>query len=90
MAQEGMFWERVPEDVLEKLALEHEWRGKKRKTEKATGRQWKEFDFSARSVHLREYALRKFWEIVVDDKPFCRSGGFKHANVHSKAVFSAL
>ena len=39
-------------------------------------------------MQLREYTLREFWEISVGDRPFCRDACFKHANVHSKAVFS--
>ena len=39
-------------------------------------------------VQLREYALVEFWEIFVDDRPFCRDACSKHANVQSKAVFS--
>ena len=41
-----------------------------------------------RPLLLREYALREFGEIFVDDRPFCRDACFKHANVQSKAVFS--
>ena len=39
-------------------------------------------------MQLREYALREFWEIFVDDRPFCRDACFRHANVQSTAVFS--
>ena len=39
-------------------------------------------------MQLREHALREFWEIFVDDKPFYRDACFKHANVQPKAVFS--
>ena len=39
-------------------------------------------------MELREYALREFWEIFVDDGPFFRDTCFKHANVQPKAGFS--
>ena len=37
---------------------------------------------------MREYALREFWKIFVDDRPFCRNACFRHANVRPKADFS--
>ena len=42
----------------------------KTKLERATGRPWTEFECSQRTIQLREYALREFWEIFVDDRPF--------------------
>ena len=52
--------------------------------EKASRRPWTEFE---RTVQLREYALREFWEIFVGDRPFSCNACFKHANVQSKAIF---
>ena len=37
--------------------------------------------YGAAGNTLREYALREFWEIFVDDSPFCHDACFKHANV---------
>ena len=38
---------------------------------------------------FREYAPKGiFWEIFVDDRPFCRDACFQHANVQSEAVSS--
>ena len=94
MAQESMFWELVPEDVIEISAepnstdFVREWRGRKNKLERASRKLWTEFEYSPRMVQLREYALMEFWEIFVDDRPFCRDACSKHANVQSKAVFS--
>ena len=93
MAQDGMFCELVPEAVIGKLAELHsadfgrEWRSKKNKMEKASGTPWASFEYSPRTVQFREYALKKFWEIFVDDKLY-RNASFKHANVQPKAVFS--
>ena len=75
MAQEGMCWELVPEDVLETPAelngadCEREWRRRKHNMEKASRRPWTEFENSPRTVQ-REDTLREFWEFSVDDKPF--------------------
>ena len=89
-----MFWELVLTDVIGQPAelscanVECEWRRRKHKMEKASRRPWTEFECSPRSIQLREYALREFWGIFVDDKPFCRDACFKHANVQPKAVLS--
>ena len=56
--------------------------------EKASRRSWTEVENSLRTMQLREYTLKEFWEIFVDDRPFCRNACFRHANVQSKAVFS--
>ena len=59
MAQEGMFWELVPEDVIEILAelnsadSGREWRGRKDKMERLLGL-WAEFECSQRTIQLRE------------------------------------
>ena len=39
-------------------------------------------------MQLREYALKEFWQIFLDDRPFCRMACFQHANVQLKFVFS--
>ena len=41
-----------------------------------------------RAVQLREYTLKEFWEIFVDDRPFGADALVRHVNVQSKAVFS--
>ena len=57
LAQEDMFWEIVPEDVVEILAeltsadFGREWRGRKNKIERAKGRPWTEFEYSQRTIH---------------------------------------
>ena len=66
MAQEGTFWELVPENVIEKPAernstdIMREWKGRKNKMERAWRRPWTEIEYSPRTVQLREYALREF------------------------------
>ena len=50
---------------------------------KVLGGIWTLFEWSP-----RQYALREFFEILVDDRPICREVWFKHARVQSKAVFS--
>ena len=94
VAQESMFWEIVPVDVFEVpgeligAGYECEWRVKKDKMENARGGTWTKFDWSPRPLQLREYARREFWEIFVDERPFCRHSCCKHANVQPRAVFS--
>ena len=39
-------------------------------------------------MQLREYTLKEFWEIFVDDRPFGADAMFRHGNVQSKAVLS--
>ena len=78
MAQEGMFWEIVSENVLEALAkdmsadTEHEWRVKKKKMEMTTGATWTDLGWGQRSLQLRECASRDLGEILVDDRLFYR------------------
>ena len=94
MAQEGMFWELVPEDAIEISAepnrtdFVREWRGRKNRLERAWRKPWTEFEYSPRMVQSREDALREFWEIFVDDRPLCLDACSKHANVQSEPVFS--
>ena len=94
MGQEGMFWERVPEDVigtpaeLNSASVGRVWERRKHKMEKSSRRSWTEVENSPRTMQLREYALREFWEIFVDDRPFCRDACFRYANVQAKSVFS--
>ena len=56
--------------------------------ENASRRSWTENENNTRTMHLREYTLREFWEIFVDDGPFGADAFFGHVNVQSKAVFS--
>ena len=39
-------------------------------------------------MQLREYTLREFWEIFVDDRTFGADALFRHVNVQSKTAFS--
>ena len=94
MAQEGMFWKLVPEDVIGKPAEFTDadcgfiWRGKKDKMEVATGGTWTDREGDPRTLQLREYLLRELWAIFVDDRPLHSDSLHKHAHVQSKAVFS--
>ena len=94
MAQEGMFCKLVPEDVIGKLAeftnadCGFIWRVKKDKMEVATGGTWTERERGPRTLQLREYVLREFWAIFVDDRPLYSDACHTHANAQSKAVFS--
>ena len=61
----------------------------KHKIEKASRRSWAEGDeCSSRAMQLREYTLKEFWEIFVDDRPFGADAMFRQVSVQSKAVFS--
>ena len=44
--------------------------------------------WSWRPLQIREYALREFGEILVDDRPFYRDSCCKEADVQPKGVFS--
>ena len=56
--------------------------------EKASRRAWAEYEHSPRAMQLREYTLKEFLEIFVDDRPFGTDAMFRQVNVQSKAVFS--
>ena len=45
-------------------------------------------EHNPRTNQLREYALKEFWDIFVDDSLFGEDALLKQVNVHSKAVFS--
>ena len=85
-----MFWELAPEDVIGELTdlscanAEREWKRRKHKMEKASRWSWTEHENSTRTMHLREYTLREFWEIFVDDGPFGADAFFRHVNVQNK------
>ena len=61
MAQEVMFWETDPEDVIEMPSelnsadYKREWRGKKDNMEKATGGTWTELERSPRPLQSRSW-----------------------------------
>ena len=71
-----MFWEFALEDVICMFAdlscaeIEHEWKRRKHKMEKASRRSWTENENSPRTMQLREYTLKEFWEIFVETRPF--------------------
>ena len=56
--------------------------------EKASRRPWIQYEHSPRAIQLREYTLKEFWEIFVDDRPFGTDSTNGEVNVQSKAVFS--
>ena len=79
-----MFWELAPEDVngkptdLSCANVEREWKRRKHKTEKASRSSWTENENSPRAMQLREYTLREFWEVFVDDRQFGAYAFFRH------------
>ena len=89
-----MFWELAPEDVVGKICvlkcakIERLWKSRKSKMEKASRWSWTENEISPRAMQVREYTLKEFWDIFVDDRPFGAEQFFRHVNVQSKAVFS--
>ena len=46
------------------------WKRRKYKREKASRRPWIQYEHKPRAMQLREYTLKEFWEIFVDDRPF--------------------
>ena len=91
MAQEGMFWELVPENVIEiraeRIGTDHvrEWRSRKNKIERGREDLGQHLN-SPRKVQLREKVLSGFLETFVDDRRLCRDACFWDANVQSQAV----
>ena len=74
MDQEGMFWKLVREDVIGEPA-------------ECTSA-WTESEWGPRTLQLREYLMREFWAIFLDDRPFHCGSLYWHANVQPKTVFS--
>ena len=56
--------------------------------EKASRRPWIQDEHSPREMQLREYTLKEFREIFVDDRPFGTDSTNREVNVQSNAVFS--
>ena len=56
--------------------------------EKASRRSGTANEITPRAAQLREYTLKEFLEIFVDDRPFGADALFRQTNVQSKAVFS--
>ena len=81
MTQEGMFLKLVPENDIGMPAeftnadFGFVWRVTKDKIEVAMGGTWTKFEWRSKAVALeREYVLREFWALFVDDRPFCSEG----------------
>ena len=70
-----MFWELAPGDVIGKFVrtqcpeVMDAWKRRKHKMEKASREPWIEYEHNPRAMQLREYTLKEFWEIFVDDRP---------------------
>ena len=78
-----MFWELAPGDVIGKpVALQCP------KIERERRRISAECEYSPRAMQLREYTLKEFWEIFVDDRPFGAESINRQVNVQSKVVLS--
>ena len=56
--------------------------------EKASRRPWIQDEHSPRAMQLKEYTLKEFREIFVDDRPFGTDSINREANVQSNAVLS--
>ena len=82
-----MFWELAQERFLKRMSIYNvpklDVRGS------AGNSRWRRLrDYNPRTNHLREYTLKDFWEVCVDDSPFGADALLRQVNVHSKAVFS--
>ena len=53
--------------------------------EKASKGPWTKFEHNSRAMQLREFALKEFWEIFVDNRPFGADAIYRQSNVQSKA-----
>ena len=89
MAQEGMFWKLLPEDVIGKPAEQKSAdygfmrRVKKDIMEMATGVTSTESGWGPRTLQLTEYILREFWAMFVDDRAFHKDSLYWHANLRN-------
>ena len=87
-----MFWELAPGDVIGKPVNTHcakvmnAWKRRKYKMEKASRRNWIQYEHSPRAMQLREYTLKEFWEIFVDYRPFGTDSANREVDVQSEAV----
>ena len=76
MAQEGMFWKLVLEDLIEKSVkitnadYGFAWKVQRDKMEVAAGGTWTKFGRGPRLLQLRGCLLGEFWSTFVDDRPF--------------------
>ena len=55
--------------------------------EKASRGAWIEYEHNPRAMQFREYTLKEFWEIFVDDRPFGADSINRQVNVQSKSSF---
>ena len=53
-----------------------------------TGRMWPNLELSERVQNTREYVLRQFWQIFVEDRLLLRDATLTHTHVQPKLVFS--
>ena len=60
---------------------------RKHEMEKASRGPWIEYEHNPRAMQLREYTLKEFWEIFVDDRPFGAESINRLVNTQSKAGF---
>ena len=86
-----MFWELAPEDVIGKHVnamskVMNAWKRRKHEMEKASRGHGFNMN-SPRAMQLREYTLKEFWEIFVDDTPSGTDSTNREVNVQSKAAF---
>ena len=85
-APRRMFCELAPEDVIGKPAdlscakVEREWNRRNTRWKRPRGGLGHN-ENSTRMMLLREYTLREFWEIFVDDRPFGADACFKLVNL---------
>ena len=56
--------------------------------EKASSGPWPEYEHNPRAMQLREYTLKEFWEMFVDDRPFGTDSTNREVNVQLKKQFS--
>ena len=87
-----MFWDLAPGPVIGKPVKSQcpkvlNARTKK-KMEKASREPWIEFEHNPRAMQLREYTLKEFGEVFVNERPFGADPNNRQVNVQSKAVFS--
>ena len=64
------------------------WTTKKKRMEVATGTTWTCHEWSQGAWHAREYILKQYWQVFVNDRPIPIDAINLHANAQPKAVFS--
>ena len=89
-----MFWKLAPGDVIGKPVklqcpeIVNAWKRRKHKMEKTSRRAWTEYEHRPGAMQLREFSVKGFWDIFVDDRLSGADAIYRQVDIQSKAAFS--